>query len=178
MAGLVPVIDTTGLADNIIDWSTTKESSKDKEGDSGSFSLSSDGSMTEEQVWEIARTFHYQGIGTNHDPQKAWDMIGTKKGASGDCYDITAWMYYVFNMKVGIPARDICYHSDYARSGSHHTIQLYRNGTWEDPSGYDGMTTNLKVIKSRDKSKDHISREPPNGGTIPPYKKCPHSSNG
>ncbi len=51
MAGLVPVIDTTGLADNIIDWSTTKESSKDKEGDSGSFSLSSDGSMTEEQVW-------------------------------------------------------------------------------------------------------------------------------
>ncbi len=175
MAGLIPMIDTTGLADEIISWSTEKK----KDGDNdGSVSVTGDGSMTEEEVWEIASTFNYAGIGTNHDPEKAWKMIGTKKGASGDCYDITAWLYYVFNMKVGIPARDICYHSDYASSGSHHTIQLQRNGQWEDPSGYDNMTTNLKVISSRDKSKDHVSREPPTNGKIPPYQKCPHSNNG
>lgn len=180
MAGLVPIIDTTGLADDIISWSTekNKDSSDSNGGNSGDFNVNGDGSLTEEQVWEIAKTFHYAGIGTNHDPQKAWDMIGTKTGASGDCYDITAWFYYVFNMKVGIPARDICYHSDYASSGSHHTIQLFKNGQWEDPSGYDDMTTNLKVIKSRDKTKDHVSREPPNNGNIPPYVKCPHSNNG
>lgn len=179
MAGMVPIIDTTGLPDTIIDWSTEKSTKKDKkDGDSGSFNLSSDGSMTEEQAWEIARSWGYGGSCSSHEPEEAWKALGDKKGMAPDCYGATAWLYYVFNMKVGIPARDICYHSDYASSGSHHTIQLNRNGQWEDPQEYDSMTTNLKVIKSRDKSKDHISREPPSGGTIPPYQKCPHSNNG
>ena len=176
MAGLIPVIDTTGLADEIINWSTEKESKKDS--DDGNVSVNADGSMTEEEVWNIASTYGYGGIGTNHDPQKAWEMMGTKTGLSPDCYDCTAWLYYVYNYKVGIPARDICYHSQYATSGSHHTIQLYRNGQWEDPSEYDLIHNYLGLIKSRDKSKDHICRGPPNNGNQPPYDKCPHSNNG
>ena len=179
MAGLVPVIDTEGLADEIINWSTEKSKGKDSSsgGDSAT-SVNGDGSMTEEEAWEIASSWGYAGIGTNHDPQKAWDMMGTTKGKNPDCYDATAWLYYVFNTKVGIPARDICYHSDYASSGSHHTIQLYRNGKWEDPSEYKRMHKYLGVISSRDKSKDHICREPPKDGKIPPYSRCPHSNNG
>lgn len=174
--GLVPAVDFTGLKDDMISWTNVTGSG---DGDSdGDYSVSGDGSMTESEAWEIAQTFNYAGIGTNHDPQKAWDMIKDKKGSSADCYDCTAWLYYVFNMKVGIPARDICYHSDYASSGSHHTIQLYKNGSWIDPPEYDNMTTNLKVIKSRNKSQDHVCRSPPSGGSIPPYDKCPHSNNG
>lgn len=177
MAGLIPVIDTTGLPDEIINWSTEKE--KDKEStSSGNVSVDGDGSMTEEEAWKIASSWGYGGSCSSHEPEEAWKALGTNTGVSPDCYGATAWLYYVFNMKVGIPARDICYHSDYASSGSHHTIQLYRNGQWEDPAEYDQLTTNLKVIKSRDKSKDHISREPPENGKIPSYQKCPHSNNG
>lgn len=175
--GLVPAVDFTGLRDDMITWSNVTSSGNDSD-DDGTGNLNADGSMTEEEVWDIACTFNYAGIGTDHDPEKAWEMIGTRKGSSADCYDCTAWLYYVYNFKVGIPARDICYHSDYASSGSHHTIQLYRNGKWEDPLEYDNMTTNLKVIKSRSKSGDHVCRTPPSGGSIPPYSKCPHSSNG
>lgn len=180
MAGLVPVIDTEGLADEVINWSTEKSKGKDSDGSGGdsATSVNGDGSMTEDEAWEIASSWGYAGIGTNHDPQKAWDMMGTTKGKNPDCYDATAWLYYVFNTKVGIPARDICYHSDYASSGSHHTIQLYRNGKWEDPSEYKSMHKYLGVISSRDKSKDHICREPPKDGKIPPYSRCPHSNNG
>ena len=176
--GLVPAVDFTGLKDDMISWTNVTSSGSGDSSDDGTGSINADGSMTEDQVWEIASTFSYAGIGTNHDPEKAWEMIGTKKGSSADCYDCTAWLYYVYNFKVGIPARDICYHSDYASSGSHHTIQYFKNNQWIDPPEYDKITTNLKVIKSRNKSQDHICRTPPSGGSIPSYDRCPHSSNG
>ena len=179
MAGFDPVIDVTGLPDEKINWSTEKQDKKDEENSTGAgVNVSGDGSMTEEEAWKVASSWGYGGSCSSHDPNEAWNMLGTKTGQSPDCYGATAWLYYVFNMKVGVPARDICYHSDCASSGSHHTIQLYRNGEWVDPEEYSQLHKYLGLIKSRDKSQDHVCREPPNNGTIPPYQKCPHSNNG
>ena len=175
--GLVPVVDFTGLKDDMISWSNVT-SGGDGNGDDGSWDVTGDGSMTEQEAWEIAKTWGYNGSCSSHEPDEAWNTLGTKKGVSPDCYGATAWLYYVFNMKVGIPARDICYHSDYASSGSHHTIQLFKDGQWIDPPEYDQMHNYLGVIKSRNKSEDHICRPPPSGGSIPPYSKWPHSNNG
>ena len=174
--GLVPVVDFTGLKDDMITWTNVTGSGSGN--DDGTGSVTGDGSMTEEQAWQIASTFVYNHGTSTHDPQEAWDTLGDRNGGGVDCYSCTAWLYYVFNMKVGIPARDICYHSDYANSGSHHTIQLFKNNQWIDPPEYSNLTTNLKVISSRNKSEDHVCRSPPSGGSIPPYSRCPHSSNG
>ena len=174
--GLVPVVDFTGLKDDMISWTNVTGSGTSN--DDGTGSVTGDGSMTEEQAWQIASTFVYNHGTSTHEPQEAWDTLGDKPGGGVDCYSCTAWLYYVYNFKIGIPARDICYHSDYANSGSHHTIQYFKNGQWVDPPEYSNLTTNLKVISSRNKSEDHVCRSPPSGGSTPPYSRCPHSSNG
>lgn len=163
-AGLVPKVDPTGLDDMVIDYTNISS-----DGDGG---VSGDGSMTEDEAWDIASSWSYGGIGTQHDPEKAWQMLGTKKGGSADCFDATAWLYYVYNFKIGIPARDICYASSSASSGTHHTIQIKKNGKWIDPPQYDKVTRNLRVIKSR--PSQHICREPPSGGSIPAWSDCPY----
>ena len=170
--GLIPDVDFTGLPDEVLNW-TNVSSSGDSDDSSGS--LNADGSMTEDQVWQIQNTFTYGGIGTGHDPEKAWSLIGTKEGSSADCYDCTAWLYYCYNFKVGIPARDICYSSKYASSGSHHTIQVQKNGEWIDPPQYDNGCSTLGVISGH---QTHVCREPPTNGNIPEYVSCPYSSNG
>ena len=175
--GLTPIVDLGDLEDDIISWnnkktvSTSKGSAKSD--DDGN--VSGDGSMTEDQLWDIYKTFVYGGWGSRHDPKTAWEKMGTQKGSSADCYDATAWAYYAYNFKVGIPARDICYHSDSAPSGSHHTIQVKKNGNWIDPPQLSGITSGLG---GGAKGKDfHVCREPPNGDSIPEYKKCPYSNN-
>lgn len=163
-AGLVPKVDPTGLDDMVIDYTNISS-----DGDEG---VSGDGSMTEDEAWDIASSWSYGGIGTQHDPEKAWQMLGTKKGGSADCFDATAWLYYVYNFKIGIPARDICYASSTASSGTHHTIQIKKNGKWIDPPQYSQVTSLLGVIKSR--PSQHICREPPSGGSIPAWSDCPY----
>ena len=169
-AGLIPIVDFTDMEDDVIDW-TSKSSSGSDDKSSG------DGSMTYNEAWEIAQSFKYAHIGTGHDPKKAWEMIGTTKGHGADCYDATAWLYYVMNYKVGKEARDVC-NTGTGSSGSHHWIQLKENGQWVDPSEYSNMTGNLRIIHNRS-SQDHICRAP--GGTAdspPAYSCCPYSHNG
>lgn len=164
MAGLKPKVNFKGLRDDVIDYSSGSSNTEKKE------SNNSDGSMTEAEVEAIAITFHYAGIGTNHDPKKAWSMIGTKKGHNADCYDATAWLYYVYNFKVGIPARDVV-GKGYGSSGTHHCIQIKKNGEWIYPSLYSKITKNLKVTTAMKNGGYHVSREPPGSdGKIPPYK--------
>ena len=139
-AGLEPVIDTTGLPDDIIDWS----SKSDNDSSSGG-----DGSMSWKECWEIAQTWHYGGWGSNHDPQKAWDTMGTTKGHNADCFDATAWLYYVINNKVkGYSARDVCGHGN-GKSGTHHVIQTKKSGgNWKFPEEYSGMAKGLGVTSA------------------------------
>ena len=174
--GLTPIVDLTGLDDEIVDWNNKKTVSKGGgSSQSSDENVNGDGSMTEDQLWDIYKTFVYGGWGSGHDPKKAWEKMGTTKGASADCYDATAWAYYCYNFKVGIPARDICYHSDSAPSGSHHTIQIKKNGNWIDPPQLGEITSGLG---GGPKGKDfHVCREPPNGDSIPEYKRCPYSNN-
>ncbi len=162
-AGMVPVVDPTGLDDRVIDYSNVS---------SGDGNVSGDGSMTEDEAWDIASSWTYGGIGTQHDPEKAWSMMGTKKGGNADCFDATAWLYYVYNFKIGISARDICYASSYAPSGTHHTIQIKKNGKWIDPPQYSRVDKNLGVISSR--TSQHVCREPPSGKSIPAWSACPY----
>lgn len=170
-AGLIPVVDFTDLQDDVISW-TSKSSSG-----SSNASASGDGSMTESQAWEIAQSFVYGGCGTGHDPVKAWQIIGTTKGHTADCYDATAWLYYVYNYKIGIAARDVC-NTGTGDSGSHHWMQYQKNGQWQDPGEYSGMTRNLKIIHNRS-SADHICRAPGGTASSPPsYSCCPYSHNG
>ena len=173
--GLTPIVDFTGLEDDLVNWTNMKEVSKGSSSSSDGASVNGDGTMTEDQMWEIYKTFKYGGWGSGHDPNKAWEKMGTTKGASADCYDATAWAYYVYNYKIGIPARDICYHSDHAPSGSHHTIQIYKNNKWIDPPQLSGITSGLG---GGAKGKDfHVCREPPSNGNMPEYVRCPYSNN-
>lgn len=170
-AGLIPIVDFTDLNDEVIDW-TSKSSSGNEDSDA-----SGDGSMSESEAWEWAEKVPYNHGTSTHDPKEAFEKLDNGTGA--DCYSLTAALYYIFNFKVGIKARDICYHSPYANSGSHHTIQLYRNGSWDDCAGEyrEHTSTNFHVISSR--SGEHVCRE--SGGTkdsYPAYSSCPYSSNG
>lgn len=174
--GLTPIVDLTGLDDEIVDWNNKKTVSKGGgSSQSSDDSVDGDGSMTEDQLWDIYKTFVYGGWGSGHDPNKAWEKMGTTKGASADCYDATAWAYYCYNFKVGIPARDVCYHSDHAPSGSHHTIQIKKNGQWIDPPQLKEITSGLGGGASG--KNFHVCREPPSNGNIPEYVKCPYSNN-
>ena len=166
--GLVPLVDLTGLNDDIISWNNSTSNSDSNTGGGGN--LTGDGSMTWEECWEIAQTWHYEHIGTGHDPEKAWQMMGTTKGHGADCYDATAWLYYVLNFKVGIPARDIVGKGN-GQSGTHHVIQTKKDGNWSFPSEYSGMDSGL-VVTSGMKSGDYkVSREPPSSdGRIPEYR--------
>lgn len=165
-AGMEPVINVEGLDDRVIDY--TNVSSDDDGG-----SASGDGSMTEDEVWAFASTWGYGGSCSSHDPEEAWNMLS--EGDSPDCYGATAWLYYALNFKAGVTARDICYASSSASSGSHHTVQVKKNGKWIDPPQYSNMHKYLGVISGH---ATHVSRHPPNNKVIPPYIRCPYSNNG
>ena len=168
--GLVPVVDLTGLRDDVISWDNKSSSGDSNTGGGGNMvSANGDGSMTWEQCWEIAQSWGYSTPGdcSSHDPEEAWEMLGTTKGKKPDCFGATAWLYYVLNFKVGVPARDCNGHGS-GSSGTHHAVQVYKNGKWEFPSEYSGMTYNLHVGDLRNSF--HVSREPPSNGQIPPYK--------
>ena len=101
--GLTPIVDFTGLEDDLVNWTNMKEVSKGSSSSSDGASVNGDGTMTEDQMWEIYKTFKYGGWGSGHDPNKAWEKMGTTKGASADCYDATAWAYYVYNYNLIFP---------------------------------------------------------------------------
>ncbi len=167
-AGLIPVVDFTDLQDDVISW-TSKSSS----GNDGS--AHGDGSMTIDQAKAAFKSFSYGGFST-HDPTEAWNAY-EKGQRSFDCYGATAWWYHVLNFKVGIIARDICYPSAHSRiSGTHHTIQIKQNGSWQDPSDYySGGNSSLGIIHSR--TQDQVCRDPPSGNSTPAYVKCKWSKN-
>ena len=168
MAGLEPVIDTTGLPDEVINWSTEKQSDKDKDQSSGGYNVSGDGSWTEQMLEELAPQLKYEHLGSGHDPQKGYDIV--TKNKAGDCYDVTAFAYYVYNFKIGIPCRDIV-GKGYGASGTHHVAMILKDGDWVFPSWYDKVTTNLKVTSGMKKGDYKVSREPPDsGGNIPAYR--------
>jgi len=167
--GLVPIVDFTGLPDDTISWNnSTSNSSSSNTGGGGN--MTGDGSMTWEECWEIAQTWPYGGWGSDHDPELAWKTMGTKKGHSADCYDATAWLYYVLNFKVGVPARDIV-GAGTGQSGTHHVIQTKKSGDWDFPSEYSGMDSGLGVTGGMRSGDYKTSREPPSAdGKIPEYR--------
>lgn len=168
MAGLEPVIDTTGLPDEVINWSTEKQSDKENDQSGGGYNVSGDGSWTEQMLEELAPQLKYEHLGSGHDPQKGYDIV--TKNKAGDCYDVTAFAYYVYNFKIGIPCRDIV-GKGYGASGTHHVAMILKDGDWVFPSWYDKVTTNLKVTSGMKKGDYKVSREPPDsGGNIPAYR--------
>lgn len=168
MAGLEPVIDTTGLPDEVINWSTEKQSDKENDQSSGGYNVSGDGSWTEQMLDELAPQLKYAHLGSGHDPQKGYDIV--TKNKAGDCYDVTAFAYYVYNFKIGIPCRDIV-GKGYGASGTHHVAMILKDGDWVFPSWYDKVTTNLKVTSGMKNGDYKVSREPPDsGGNIPAYR--------
>ena len=167
--GLIPIVDLSGLNDDVISWNNAS-SSGSSSNTGGGGNMTGDGSMTWEECWEIAQTWNYAGWGSNHDPELAWKTMGTKKGHGADCYDATAWLYYVLNFKVGVPARDVVGAGN-GGSGTHHVIQTKKTGDWSFPSEYDNMTTNLKVTSGMKGGDFKVSREPPSAdGKIPEYR--------
>ena len=168
MAGLEPVIDTTGLPDEVINWSTEKQSDKENDQSGGGYNVSGDGSWTEQMLEELAPQLKYEHLGSGHDPQKGYDIV--TKNKAGDCYDVTAFAYYVYNFKIGIPCRDIV-GKGYGASGTHHVAMILKDGDWVFPSWYDKVTTNLKVTGGMKKGDYKVSREPPDSsGNIPAYR--------
>ena len=168
MAGLVPVIDTTGLADEIISWSTEKETDKDSSNSGGSYGVSGDGSWTEEQLAQFKPQIVYAHKGRGHDPKKGYDIVSKQK--KGDCYDVTAFAYYVYNFKIGIPCRDIVGKGSGA-SGTHHVAMIQKNGDWVFPDWYENVTRDLGITRGMKNGDYKVSREPPSGdGTIPEYR--------
>ena len=169
--GLVPAIDFTGLKDDMISWTNITSGDSDETG-GGTGNVSGDGSMTEQDIHDIAVTLEYGSCGTGHDPQKGWEKIGTTKGAKGDCYDVTAWAYYCYNFKVGIPARDVCGKGN-GSSGTHHCIQIQKNGEWVYPDWYSEVTQNLKVSSGMKSATGYqVCRPPANGSTSAEYTCC------
>lgn len=167
--GLIPLVDLSGLRDDTISWNNSTSNNDSNTGGGGN--MTGDGSMTWEECWEVAQTWPYGGWGSNHDPKLAWDTMGTKKGHSADCYDATAWLYYVLNFKVGVPARDVVGPGT-GQSGTHHVIQTKKDGDWSFPEvEYHDMDSGLGLT-SRMKGGDYkVSREPPSAnGDIPQYR--------
>jgi hypothetical protein len=168
-AGMIPKVDFSGLTDEKIDYTSISSSGSSND------SSTSDGSMSWDDLWKYAHKWSYRGWGSNHDPKKAWDtMRGGSKGNKGlnygDCYDATAFLYYAINFKVegNYKARD-CVGRGYGSSGTHHAVQVKKDGgEWQFPSEYDGMTTNLHVGSLKKSFK--VCRDPPDAnGNIPSY---------
>ena len=166
---LVPVIDFTGLKDDTISWTNVTGSGSDSgSGENGEYGATGDGSMTEADMEQIAPQLKYEHLGSGHDPQKGYDIV--MKSKAGDCYDVTAWAYYCYNFKIGIPCRDIV-GKGYGASGTHHVAMIQKNGDWVFPSWYANVTTNLKVTSEMKSGDYKVSREPPTAdGKIPPYR--------
>lgn len=128
-----------------------------------------DGSVTWDEFCHVAQTFIYSAAGTNHDPEKAWSMYGMKEGSGGDCYDFTAWAYYVGNFKVGVATLDICT-SGSGQSGTHHFPAFKtKDGNFKVADEFRQVTTNLKPTDSREMQ---ITRDAPTNGQIAPYVCC------
>lgn len=142
-----------------------------------SSSISGNGT-TEDAIWNEARQIIYghSGYGSTHDPMAAKDNIYA--GRTADCYGLTAWLYYKFNFQAGIPARDIKFRGT-GTSGSHHTIQLYKNGQWINPKyGYTGCSGNFGFSASMYSEGACIYRaEPDSNGNIPPLTDCNFRTN-
>lgn len=166
--GLVPVVDFTGLKDDTITWTNVTGGSGSGGGENGDYGATGDGSMTEADMEQIAPQLKYEHLGSGHDPQKGYDIVS--KAKAGDCYDVTAWAYYCYNFKIGIPCRDIV-GKGYGASGTHHVAMIQKNGEWIFPSWYANVTTNLKVTGEMKSGDYKVSREPPSAdGSIPPYR--------
>ena len=131
-----------------------------------------DGSMTDADITKLAKKVRYGGMGSGHDPEKGFKNLTVDH--RGDCYDITAGLYYAYNFKVGIPARDIVSSSKHSKSRTHHCCQIQKNGSWVFPDFYKYCTTDLKVLSNMRNGDFDVAREPPSSdGSIPRYcAKC------
>ena len=121
-----------------------------------------DGSVTMKQISDVAVTFNYGGRIGDHDPVHAWNVYHMNKHQTGDCYDVTAWAYYVYNFKAGIWARDVVGKGD-AGSGTHHVIQIRSNGKWVFPEWYHHCATNLRLTEAMKNGDYKVARDVPTG---------------
>lgn len=125
---------------------------------------------SERNIWADASKVSYKSFaenGSSHDPYIAYKYIKENKNA--DCYGMTAYLYYRFNFEEYIPARDIVYHSNSSKSGTHHTIQLYIHNKWINPYyGYKHLNYNFSVGQSAIENNYTVYRNPPDSyGNIP-----------
>lgn len=154
---------------------TSSGDGSDVTGDTNGFG---DGSTTLEQISAVAKTFHYGGMIGDHDPIHAWNVYHMNKGMTGDCYDVTAWAYYVYNFKAGVWARDIVGKGD-AESGTHHVIQIRSNGEWIFPSWYHECATNLRLTDAMKNGQYHVARDVPTARLkYPSYRNPWYGNNG
>lgn len=136
-------------------------SKSDSSPDSGSGEI---GGSCWNKYWDIAATFVYGGWGSGHSPIKAWKHMGEQAGSSADCWDCTAWLYYVLNFKCKVPTRD-CY------TPGHHCVQVKKNGKWVYPDEYDKLTMRLRRNSTMRAGGGSVYRDAPSDlndpGTIP-----------
>lgn len=164
MSGFKPILNIKGLKDEVMDYTNINKSSSGTSEDGGT----GDGKMSEEDITKLAKVVKYQGMGSNHDIKKGYNNL--TKDHRGDCYDITAGLYYAYWYHLGIPVRDIVSPSSVSSSGTHHCCMIKKNGKWIFPPFYDSCTTLLKVSSEMKSGNYKVARETPSsGGTIPKY---------
>ena len=127
MAGLVPIIDTTGLSDEVINWST--EQKKDKDDDSSSSTnTSEDSEIVSNDAIEIGNELGNKykfcaGAGSE-------DYATMKKKGCGSCWAWSDALYTELTAK-GITCRIVQYPT--SMSNNHRSVQLQdSNGNWVD----------------------------------------------
>ena len=97
------------------------------------------GSATEEQIWKGTQKACHQWTceelrveeSDTNDPKVAEDyynkMVQAGKKFCLTCYGMSAWLYYQFNNKAGIPCRII-------GNDDHHVVELFKNNAWYKPT--------------------------------------------
>lgn len=119
-----------------------------------SSSSSSNVTASVESIMAKARGFKYGGNASSINindakilskNQEAHDYV--EKYHQCDCFGMTAYLFIEFK-NAGYKVRAVKYYSQYAKSGTHRTVQIWQNGGWVDPS-YAGYDTRFKAMSSK-----------------------------
>ena len=148
LCGLKADIDFSKFND---DTCTISAQAKSENNETTSSGTSNNGATkTLEEVYQIASTFKYGGIGTGLSPEKAWKAY-ENGGRTFDCYDCSNFLFYCLKNFCKIPCRIVQGYSPYSGSRTHRVVQIKTNGTWACPKQAWNLTKNLRPFTPENK---------------------------